>query len=82
MGGKGSGKKRGDKAKDVAPPPLAPQGAGKKRTPQSLFDPAAGKDIYQPEQKLLACAALCTTIGVCVTCIAREEGQNRRIPPP
>ena len=28
---------------------------------------------YQPEQKLLACAALCTTIGVCVTCIMPKE---------
>jgi hypothetical protein len=36
----------------VAPPPK-PQGTGKKRTPQSLFDPAAGKGVYESE-KILA----------------------------
>ena len=25
------------------------QGSGKKRTPQSAFDPAAGEDVYEPE---------------------------------
>lgn len=29
--------------------PLAPEGKGKKRTPQSSFDPVAGKDVYEPE---------------------------------
>ena len=33
----------------VAPPPKA-QGTLKKRTPQYSFDPAAGKDVYQPEK--------------------------------
>ena len=35
----------------VAPaaPPKA-EGKGKKRTPQSEFDPAAGKDIYEPDK--------------------------------
>ena len=32
------------------PAPLVAQGTGKKRTPQSAFDPAAGKDIYEPEK--------------------------------
>ena len=41
--------KRGPKKKTVEPPPLqTPQGvAGKKRTPTSSFDLAAGKDIYE-----------------------------------
>ena len=40
------------KKKQQAPPvtPPAPQGRGKKRTPQSAFDPAAGKDVYEPEK--------------------------------
>ena len=43
---------RGPKKKTAEPPPpLTPQGvAGKKRTPTSSFDPAAGKDIYEPEK--------------------------------
>ena len=32
------------------PPPLMPQGSARKRTPQSAFDAAAGKDIYEPEK--------------------------------
>ena len=32
----------------TAPP--KPEGKGKKRTPQSAFDPAAGKDVYEPEK--------------------------------
>ena len=31
-------------------PVLKAQGTTKKRTPQSAFDPAAGKDIYEPEK--------------------------------
>ena len=30
--------------------PLKAQGSGKKRTPQSAFDTAAGKDVYEPEK--------------------------------
>ena len=41
-------KKSAPKAPMVPPPPA--QGTGKKRTPQSAFDPAAGKDIYEPEK--------------------------------
>ena len=43
---------RGPKKKTAEPPPLqTPQGvAGKKRTPTSSFDPAAGKDVYEPEK--------------------------------
>ena len=39
------------KSKQVMPvaTPTA-QGTTKKRTPQSAFDPAAGKDIYEPEK--------------------------------
>ena len=34
-----------------APKPLPAQGqGGKKRTPQSAFDGAAGKDTYEPER--------------------------------
>ena len=29
---------------------LQAQGKGKKRTPQPAFDPAAGKDVYEPEK--------------------------------
>lgn len=43
--------KRGPQSKKVAPPPPPkPEGAGKKRTPTSAFDPAAGKDVYEPEK--------------------------------
>ena len=44
------GKKRQSQA--VAPPkPLPAQGKGQqKRTPQSAFDQAAGRDIYEPER--------------------------------
>ena len=44
--------KRGPAAKKVAlPPPPKPQGTGgKKRTPTSVYDPAAGKDVYEPEK--------------------------------
>ena len=31
-------------------PVLKAQGTTNKRTPQSAFDPAAGKDIYEPEK--------------------------------
>ena len=49
MGGKGSGAK---KRKAAAPPEtLKAQGTGgKKRTPTSAFDPAAGASIYEPEK--------------------------------
>ena len=37
--------------KTIAPTPvLKAQGQTKRRTPQSAFDPAAGKDIYEPEK--------------------------------
>ena len=32
------------------PPPPQPEGTGKKRTPTSAFDPAASKDVYEPEK--------------------------------
>jgi len=43
---------RGPKKKTAEPPPLqTPQGvASKKRTPTSSFDPAAAKDVYEPEK--------------------------------
>eukprot|EP00966_Prymnesium_polylepis_P106687 2469678-Prymnesium_polylepis.2 len=48
MGSKNSGKR---KAAPAPPKPLPAQGqGGKKRTPQSAYDPAAGKDIYEPER--------------------------------
>ena len=48
----GSAKSGRRKAASAAPPkPLPAQGqGGKKRMPQSAFDPAAGKDIYEPER--------------------------------
>jgi len=44
--------KRGPKAKALAPPPNLPKPEGQrtKRTPTSTFDPASGKDIYEPEK--------------------------------
>ena len=43
--------KRGTKLKKGAPPPpQKPEGAGKMRTPTSAYDPAAGKDVYEPEK--------------------------------
>ena len=43
--------KRGPKLKKGAPPPpQKPEGAGKMRTPTSAYDPAAGKDVYEPEK--------------------------------
>ena len=52
MGGKGSGSKGKAKAKaTVETTTLAAQGTGgKKRTPQSAFDPAKDQDIYEPEK--------------------------------
>ena len=52
MGGPGSGKTAKKRAAAKAPPPQKPQGKDKKRTPQSAFDPAAGKDVYEPELSL------------------------------
>ena len=50
MGGKGSGSKGKGKA-PIETTPLAAQGTGgKKRTPQSAFDPAKDQDIYEPEK--------------------------------
>ena len=50
MGGKGSGNKGKGKA-SIETTPLAAQGTGgKKRTPQSAFDPAKDQDIYEPEK--------------------------------
>ena len=46
MGGSGSWKK---KPKAPPAPALKAQGSGKKRTPQTAFDPAAGEDVYEPE---------------------------------
>ena len=49
MGGRGSGAKR--KGAPAAPPKQLPaEGAVNKRTPQSAFDGAAGKDTYEPER--------------------------------
>ena len=43
--------KRGPKLKKGAPPPpQKPEGAGKMRTPTSAYDPAASKDVYEPEK--------------------------------
>ena len=43
--------KRGPTSKKGAPPPPPqPEGTGKKRTPTSAFDPAASKDVYEPEK--------------------------------
>ena len=36
--------------KGAPPPPPQPEGTGKKRTPTSAFDPAASKDVYEPEK--------------------------------
>ena len=50
MGGKGSGKKTKQQPA-AATKPLPAQGTGgQKRTPQSAFDGAAGKDVYEPEK--------------------------------
>ena len=48
---------RGAPKKAVAPGPqvLKPQGKGTKRTPQSSFDAAAGKDVYEPENDGCRC---------------------------
>ena len=47
MGSKTSGKRKGAPA--AAPKQLPAEGATNKRTPQSTFDAAAGKDTYEPE---------------------------------
>ena len=44
MGSSKSGKRKASPPKPAAP--LKAQGTGKKRTPQSAFDAAAGKDTY------------------------------------
>jgi hypothetical protein len=47
------GKRGPQPQKAKAPPPPPPKAQGKggvKRTPTSAFDPAAGKDIYEPEK--------------------------------
>ena len=52
MGGPNSGKRN---AKPAAAKPLPAQGGGgRKRTPQSAFDGAAGKDTYEPEKVIAA----------------------------
>ena len=40
------------KRKQITAPAAPPKAEGKdkKRTPQSAFDPAAGKDLYEPEK--------------------------------
>ena len=48
MGSKTSGKRKGAPA--AAPKQLPAEGATNKRTPQSTFDAAAGKDTYEPER--------------------------------
>ena len=46
----------------VPPAPLKPQGAvGRKRTPTSAFDAAAGKDEYEPEKVIAERLARGTT---------------------
>lgn len=42
--------KKKQKVAAPGPPPQAEGTGGKKRTPQSSFDPAAGKDVYEPEK--------------------------------
>lgn len=42
-------RKQSKQAAPAVPTPKA-QGTTKKRTPQSAFDPAAGKDVYEPEK--------------------------------
>ena len=49
MGSSKSGKRKATPAAPLKPMPAQGRG-GKKRTPQSAFDPAAGKDIYEPER--------------------------------
>lgn len=43
------------KTAPTAPRLLPPQGKEKKRTPQSAFDGAAGKDVYEPEKIVGKC---------------------------
>ena len=50
----GNGKKTTKKADANEPPKAKPQGTAKKRTPQSAFDPAVGKDVYQTTSVLTA----------------------------
>ena len=45
------------KGKGAPPPPQKPEGAGKMRTPTSAYDPAAGKDVYEPEKSLASASA-------------------------
>ena len=47
MGSTKSGKR---KLPQAAPKQLPAEGAANKRTPQSSFDAAAGKDTYEPER--------------------------------
>ena len=47
MGSTKSGKR---KLPPAAPKQLPAEGAANKRTPQSTFDAAAGKDTYEPER--------------------------------
>ena len=47
MGSTKSGKR---KLPQAAPKQLPAEGAANKRTPQSTFDAAAGKDTYEPER--------------------------------
>ena len=44
------GKRGPPNKKGAPPPPPQPEGTGKKRTPTSAFDPAASKDVYEPEK--------------------------------
>ena len=48
--------KRGPKPKGTpaAQPTIKPQGKEQKRTPTSAFDPAAGRDVYEPEKVVAA----------------------------
>ena len=50
MGGKTSGKRKAAPAAAPKPMAMPAEGAAHKRTPQSKFDAAAGKDTYEPER--------------------------------
>ena len=70
MGGKTSGKQKGAPA---APPKQLPaEGATNKRTPQSTFDAAAGKDTYEPEK------VVAERLAKGVTQVPGEVGRLRR----
>ena len=70
----------GARKKQVTAPtaPPKPEGKGKKRTPQSAFDPAAGKDVYESEKIAGEEAAQVEAQEVCTPCtegvVVKTEG--------